>query len=201
MSTTQIFPVGLFLADHPVAVVGAGHEAEDKLSRLLDAGANVTVYAPVIEEPGIASWIADGTVEHVDTWLDPADVGRYHMVLSTRMDRAYSAALAEACRSARTLVSCYDQIQYSDISMPALVRRGLLRIAIFTAGASPSLAGRIRRSLEALFDEQFEHFLAELGHLRERLKQDGMDFTTRRRILNEAVKDFEIVGEVRYPQK
>ena len=66
-----------------------------------------------------------------------------------------------------------DQAEYSTILMPALVRRGPLRMAISTSGTAPALAKTLRQNLESVFDEEFDQFLDWLGALREELKENG----------------------------
>jgi precorrin-2 dehydrogenase / sirohydrochlorin ferrochelatase len=195
-----IFPVGLMLKDVPVAVIGDTHEAEDKIGRLLEAGARVTLYAHTLTEKGLAALAKEGRIAHVSDLLPLEDIPRFRLIMSTTFDTEYNQALARACRAERVLVSCYDQVQLSDFSMPALVRRGLLRIAIFTGGHSPALAGKIRRSLESILDDRFVAFLDGLGRLRETAKREEPDGSKRRASLIQAVDGFAIEGKVRYPE-
>ncbi len=204
MSTGAVFPVGLTLKGAEVAVTGNNEEAADKLCRLLNAGAQVTVFCPGEIPEHLAQVMANqelaGGAGHVPNWLTPAEVGRFRMVVSTRMDRDYSDAIAQACRQAGVLVSCYDKPEFSDFAMPALVTRGHLQVAIWTGGNSPTLARKIRQALERLFDDKFEAFLNELGHLRKRLKVEEPDFDRRRERLHAAVEGFEIEGTIKYPK-
>ena len=64
--------------------------------------------------------------------------------------------------------------------MPALVQRGALRVAISTGGASPALAGTLRRNGEEIFDEEFEKFLDWLGALRQEVQANEPSMEKRR---------------------
>ncbi len=196
----QVFPVGLTLAGKTVAVVGGEREAADKVGRLLDAGADVAVYAPEIEHEQLARWRDEGRIKVVERWLEPDEVADQALVLSTRFDAAYNDALSQACRGKRILVSCFDQPERSDFSMPAVVKSGLLRMAIFTAGASPILASRIRQTLEKAFDQQFARWLDRLGEYREQVKRDEPEFEKRREALGKAVDGFELEVKVKLPE-
>ena len=52
-----------------------------------------------------------------------------------------------------------------------MVRRGDLQIAISTAGASPALAQRLRKEINALLPLDTGDWLAELGNLRREVLQ------------------------------
>src|SRR6185369_5829221 len=55
---------------------------------------------------------------------------------------------------------------------PAVVERGHLRVAVGTGGASPALAARLRRELEAWIGPEYGTFVAVLGAVRRTLADD-----------------------------
>jgi precorrin-2 dehydrogenase/sirohydrochlorin ferrochelatase len=83
--------------------------------------------------------------------------------------------------------------------MPALVRRGTLRLALSTEEASPALAGRLRGELERLFDDRFVRFLEWMGALRERLRAEEPSAEKRALALRQAAEGFSIEGVLHYP--
>jgi precorrin-2 dehydrogenase/sirohydrochlorin ferrochelatase len=83
--------------------------------------------------------------------------------------------------------------------MPALVKRGNLRVAISTSGTAPALAKVLRENLESIFDEEFDQFLDWLGALREELKSTEVSDLRRRERLTEAVRGFQLTGGLQYP--
>jgi precorrin-2 dehydrogenase/sirohydrochlorin ferrochelatase len=118
-------------------------------------------------------------------------------VLKDDLDLAKS--LFELAKTERFLLWSIDLPEYSTIMMPALVKRGNLRIAISTSGTAPALAKVLRHNLELLFDEEFDQFLDWLGALREELKSTEMSDLRRRERLAEAVNGFQLSGELQYP--
>jgi precorrin-2 dehydrogenase/sirohydrochlorin ferrochelatase len=95
-------------------------------------------------------------------------------------------------------VHAHDQPNASHFALPALVRRGALRIAISTSEAAPALAARIRADLTALFDDTFVAYLDQLGELRARLRTEEPDAERRSEALRAAVADFRLQGILRY---
>jgi precorrin-2 dehydrogenase/sirohydrochlorin ferrochelatase len=114
-------------------------------------------------------------------------------------DLALAKSLFELAKTERCLVWSMDRPEYSTIMMPALVKRGNLRIGISTSGTAPALAKVLRQNLESLFDEEFEQFLDWLGVLREELKNTEVSDLRRRERLTEAVNGFQLTGELQYP--
>ena len=63
-------------------------------------------------------------------------------------------------------VNVVDDPQAGDVILPAVARRGELRIAVSTGGASPALAQRLRERLEDEFGPEYGELVALLGRLR-----------------------------------
>jgi precorrin-2 dehydrogenase/sirohydrochlorin ferrochelatase len=85
-------------------------------------------------------------------------------------DEAVNAAAAAEARQAGALVNVVDTPALCDFTLPALVNRGDLLIAVSTGGASPIFARRIREQIEQLYGEDFGDYLAELAAIREQMK-------------------------------
>ena len=60
-------------------------------------------------------------------------------------------------------------------SIPSVVRRGDLQIAVSTAGQSPSLAQKIRQQLEKQFGPAYAAWVAELGETRKLILASDLD--------------------------
>jgi hypothetical protein len=63
------------------------------------------------------------------------------------------------------LINRTDCPEQSNFIVPAVVRRGMLSIAVSTSGASPSLAVEISQKLEQEYDKLFLLQLATIGYL------------------------------------
>ena len=72
-------------------------------------------------------------------------------------------------------------------------------MAISTGGASPALAGTLRRNSEEIFDEEFEKYLDWLGGLRKDVQANEPSVEKRRERLKAAVEGFRLTGTVEYP--
>jgi precorrin-2 dehydrogenase/sirohydrochlorin ferrochelatase len=98
------------------------------------------------------------------------------------------------------LLCATDQPDFSTVTMPALVARGPLRIAISTSGVSPALAKRLRQDLEPLFDERFEVFLEWLDAYRTHLLSTEVNIEKRHQLLRDAVAKVKLHAKIEFPK-
>ncbi|MBX6320510.1 MAG: hypothetical protein IRY94_01660, partial [Rhodospirillaceae bacterium] len=74
----------------------------------------------------------------------------------------------------RTLVHVEDRPELSDVTMPSLLRRGGLLVAVSTGGRSPTLAARLRRFLEDVLGEEWAERVERIAALRDALRARGL---------------------------
>jgi precorrin-2 dehydrogenase/sirohydrochlorin ferrochelatase len=199
MSRNGGFQVTLDLDGRQCLVIGGDEEAVEKITRLLDAGAKVTVVHPTLHND-LRKLTASGKIIHRGRSFRAADAQDVVLILNVlKDDLALAKSLYELAKTERFLVWSMDQAEYSTILMPALVKRGPLRMAISTSGTAPALARILRENLEAAFDEEFDQFLDWLGALREELKKTEASDRRRRERLLDAVNGFALTASLHYP--
>jgi siroheme synthase-like protein len=197
--------VGLDVRGRPCVVVGGNDAAEERVVRLLEAQAQVTLIAPQVTE-ALHRWADAGKIRwHARAYsaadlADAAGIDRPAVVLVCELDDSLAAAVQQDAEARGILYYAQDRPERSRLSMPALVRRGSLRLAISTGESSPALAGRLRADLERIFDEAFVHFLVWLDELRTRLREEEADAGRRADRLREAVDGFHLNAVLHYPE-
>lgn len=192
--------VTLNVKNRSCLVLGGDDEAADKVHRLLEAGARVTVVHPSLNEV-LRKLTASGKILHRGRRFRATDTDGVVLILNAiRDDADLSASLFELGQRERVHVWSVDQPDVSTVSMPALVSHGHLRIAISTSGVAPGLASRLRQDLESLFDEGFVQFLESLASLREDTQAVEPDYERRRAILREALEGVHLTGRLDYPK-
>jgi len=152
--TTRLLPLFFDLRGRRVLVVGAGSVAARKIAALADTGAEVMVGAikvgAEVRALAEAGAVALRRGAFADSWLD--DVW---LVIAATNDAATNARIAAAATARRLFVNTVDDRAGCSAQFPAVVQRGLLQIAISTAGAAPMLGRAARERVEALFDESW----------------------------------------------
>lgn len=200
MASNPGLQLSLNVRNRSCLVLGGDDEAADKVHRLLEAGARVTVVHPSLNET-LRKLTASAKILHRGRRFRATDADGIVLILNTiRDDAEFSASLFELAQKERFHVWSVDQPEVSTVSMPALISRGHLRIAISTSGVAPALASRLRQDLEPLFDDGFVKFLESLATLREDAKALEPDLERRRAILREALEGVRLSGRLDYPK-
>lgn len=161
----SLFPIFLKLAGRPCTVIGGGVIAESKIESLKAAEARITVIAPEVTAR-IADLAAAGEVEWVRRGYAAGDLAGQFLVVAATDDPATNRAVFQEARERDILCNAVDDPPFCDFYFPSVVRRGDLQIAISTAGASPALAQRIRKEINAQLPLDAGEWLTELGNLR-----------------------------------
>jgi siroheme synthase-like protein len=179
-------------------VLGGDAEAEDKVGRLLDGGALVTVVARAPSAALVALGEA-GRVALVRRDFEPGDTAGVQLVLVCARDPELAArAHAAAQQNGATSWACDDPAR-SDLAMPAVARLGRARLAVSTAGAAPALASRVRAAIERDLGAEFAAFVERLAASRERILAEEPEPARRRERLRALVEEFELRLHASYP--
>ena len=163
------YPVALDLRDRLCLVVGGGPVAEAKVEGLLAAGARVTVVSPELTA-ALASWAADGRLIHRPHEYGPDDLDGQQLVFAATDRREVTEAVAAEARRRGLWVNAADDPAFCDFLLPSVLRRGRLVITVSTGGASPALAARMRRDLEALVPAEYEALVELAAEVRSELR-------------------------------
>jgi precorrin-2 dehydrogenase len=194
------FQLSLDVKGRLCLVIGGDEDAADKVERLLEAGAKVTVIHPTLHDR-LKKLAGGAKIIHRVRTFRASDAEGVTLVLNTlRTDDDYAKSLYDLARKERFLLCSTDRPEYSSCMIPALVSRGHLRLAVSTSGVAPALASRLRQDLEGLFDEEFNAFVNWLEQQREELQQAQEDPERRRQLLRETVEGFHLSGSLTYPR-
>ncbi len=166
-------------------VVGGGPIAAQKAAGLLESGARVRVVSPTLD----ASWQALPPVEHIARPFAEGDCAGAVLVISATADDAVDARVVDDARAAGALVNTVDVPPRCDFYAGSVIRRGLVQVAISTAGASPSLAIAVRSQVERQLPEALGAFASLLADRRPALLRQFPVFAERAGRLNRAVAE------------
>jgi precorrin-2 dehydrogenase/sirohydrochlorin ferrochelatase len=166
----SLFPLFLKLTARPCIVVGGGNLAETKIESLLAAQAKVTVIAPEACAR-IVDFAEAGEVEWHRRAYTEGDLEGSFLVVAATDDPAVNRAVFQEATQKGILCNCVDDPPFCDFYFPSVVRRGDLQIAISTAGASPALAQRLRKEINAQLPLDAGDWLTDLGNLRREVIQ------------------------------
>lgn len=183
------FPVFLCLQGRSCLVVGGGKVALRKVESLLQSGANVTVVSPELDTelgsvleryPLQANWqqrpFADNDVQ-----------GQYLIIAATNQRRV-NARVAELAHAQDTPVNVVDAQDECSFTVPSVVDRSPVMVAVSTGGASPVLARQIRMKLETMIPSTCGQLAAITEEYRDTVKQRFADPDQRKHFWEQALR-------------
>lgn len=140
-----------------VVIVGGGRVAVRKVRSLLECGACVTVISPEIE-PELQFLTARDAIQWIGRRFEEAALDRIQdpvLVFGTTDQREVNEQIYRAAVKRGIPCNIADDPEFCTFTVPAVVTRGDLTIAVSTGGASPALARRIRERLESEFGLEY----------------------------------------------
>ncbi len=163
------YPLVLRLAGRRCVVVGGGAVAARKVHQPMVGGADVQVVAPVLS-PELEALVSAGRIQAARRPFEPADLDGATLAFAATDSRAVNQAVAEAARARGVLVNVADDPVACDFTVPALVRRGDVTLAISTGGRSPAFARFLRDQLDGWLTDARCELLELLAELRRELR-------------------------------
>ncbi len=165
------YSIALNLEGAPCLVVGGGTVALRKIEALIASGATIMVVSPDVA-PEIE---ALEEVEIARRKFRVEDLRGRFLVISATDDRDVNELVAREARRQRMLVNVVDVPELCNFYVNAQVRRGDLTISVSTGGASPALAGKIRKDLERVYGEEYADFLLLMREYRPTIIREVAD--------------------------
>jgi len=163
------YPVSLVLEGRPVLVVGGGRVAARKVDGLLACGAQVHVVAPRVADELKQR---HGVTVEERPYRD-GDVAGYRLVVSATDDAAVNRAVYDEAEAAGVWVNSADDPANCTFTLPSVLRRGPMTVAVSTGGHSPGLAAWLRRRLEEEIGPEYETLLDLLAQARTEVQAEG----------------------------
>jgi precorrin-2 dehydrogenase/sirohydrochlorin ferrochelatase len=191
--------IDLVLAGEHALIVGGGKEPEFKALKLLDSEAKVTV---------VGRSFTDGLLRLAsrrkgDVSLIPAEPTKDVVLRTVReikprvvfistgrpeLDEELSVAIRR--RDGRAALVCVvDEPRLNDFNMPAIAKKGDIRVGVSTGGRSPAMAGALRRKIEKIITRQDVLQVRLQGHIRKASRARLRDAESRKEFAYNVMRD------------
>ncbi len=150
MAIVDLFPTSLRLLGRPVLVVGGGTVAARRAKALLDAGAHVTLVAPVLSAPARALADAGLLIWHARSY-ESADMANAWYAVAASNNSLVDAQVASDAEDNRTWCVNHSNAQDSAAWTPAVATVEDIKVAV-NAGGDPLRAAAIRNAIAAALE-------------------------------------------------
>jgi precorrin-2 dehydrogenase / sirohydrochlorin ferrochelatase len=166
MLDTPFYIACLKLSGRRCVVVGGGEVGLEKVEGLLACDAQVTLIAPAALD-ALQEYAREGSIRWQQrAYAGAGDLAGAFMVIAATNDTDVNIAVFDDAERRAMLVNVVDVPPLCNFILPAIVRMTPLAIAISTAGASPALAKRMKREIQAQFGEPYARLAVLLNEAR-----------------------------------
>ncbi len=190
-------PVFFNVKDRCVAIIGGGLAAARKAEMAMQAEARVKVFARQLCEE-FNELKADERFSVVAREPRGQDLDGCALLYCASEDIVQNRKGHALARAARVPCNVVDMPELCDFTMPSIVDRSPVVIAISTAGTSPILGRMIKARLETLLPSAYGRVAGFVGRYRKKVGVTLEDFRQRRRfwerILDGPVVDLVLAG-------
>src|SRR6266566_7975073 len=172
------YPLMLDVRGRRAIVIGGDRVAAEKATALSASGAHVSV----LSQEFCTELLAMAEQKQVTLWhkaYAPGDLAGAFVVIAATNDPQLILAIWAETQERGQLVNIVDVPEYCSFILPSVLRREQLTIAVSTEGASPSLAKRIRHSLEENFPPAYGPYLRLAALARSYLRKNGVSYELR----------------------
>ena len=185
----SLYPLFLNLEHKTVLIVGGGLLASQKLRTLLATGARLRVVALHVAEECRQLAGEHGVALELRAFAE-ADLDGTDLVFAATDSPELNHRIVEQARGRGILANAVDDPSYCDFYTPAVVRRGLVSVAISTDGRFPGVTRALREVLDEWLPAQDEALLEALAQFREELRAANAAGTVRSEALRTLVAQF-----------
>jgi uroporphyrin-III C-methyltransferase/precorrin-2 dehydrogenase/sirohydrochlorin ferrochelatase len=198
-STLPFLPLFIDLQGLPCLVIGAGAVAARKAKALLDAGAILTVVAPV-NSIAMQELMQRFTITLHQRLYEATDLVNCRLVIAATDNPAINAQIAADAKLQGLLVNVVEPGHLSNAVIPAVINRLPLQVAIFSGGATPALMRNLQRQLEAFIPARLGLLVSLAGSMRKLIKHSMPDMAQRRQFwrafVSGAISEQSLAGDV-----
>ena len=180
----MLYPINLNLDEIEVTVIVGGEIAYRKCKNFITFGIKIKVISInfIDKFKNIES-----KIEMIHDTYNEEYIKSSFIVVAATNNREINKKIGVYCRENGKLVNVVDDINLSNYTVPAYIKRGDLIISISTGGKSPSLSRKIKDELKEKYDESYEEYINLLGIAREKILKKYDLISERKKLLNSLV--------------
>ncbi|WBW98453.1 precorrin-2 dehydrogenase/sirohydrochlorin ferrochelatase family protein [Oceanirhabdus sp. W0125-5] len=181
-------PLNINLKNKKILIIGGGKVAHRKVKFFLQYDCDIAVVGINIAQEIYELYDkSDLRVELIQREFEINDLNEKYIVVIATDNSKFNEEIADKCEEIGLLYTNCSNGEESAFSVPAVVKRGNLSIAISTNGKSPALSKKIKKEVSEIYNDDYKVFLELLGELRRVVLKCESDDKVKKKLLNEAV--------------
>jgi len=184
----KTFPIHLKVEGLKVLLVGGGHLALEKIERLVQYEADVTIVCPDLS-PEVAAIVAEHDVRHLAESYCKDHIGN-HRIIYAAADDETNARIYDDTRKLPVLLNMVDAPDFCDFIMPSVVQGEHFTLSVSTGAKAAGLSKQMREQFEQYLRRE-DDILVQLDKIRDVFKRKYDTFNERRDRLRQILEELE----------
>lgn len=172
-------PIFIEVQGRRCVVVGGGEVASRKITWLLKTGAAVVVVSPRLCD-ALARLAQSGAIDWIASPFSPEHLDDAWLAFAATDHPEVNASVADAARQRAIPLNVVDQPALCSFTMPSIVDRSPIVIAISSGGDAPVLARQLRAKLESAIPAAYGRLAQIAGEFRTQVQQRLPEGSARR---------------------
>ncbi len=170
-SINKLFPVFLKLEHFRVLIVGAGKVGLEKISAVLNnsPATQITLVALEVSKEVRAFQKTHANLIIKERAFVNEDLNTIDLVIVAVNNKETSFIIKQEATKRNIMANVADTPEQCDFYLGSIVQKGNVKIAVSTNGKSPTIAKRIRETLEDTFPNDINESIDNLTNLRKHL--------------------------------
>ncbi len=160
---------------------------ERKVKSLLACGAAVKLVSIKVTA-ALERLAGEGRINSHRRGFEESDIDGVFLVYCATNDCELNRRVFEAADKRSLPVNVVDQPALCNFIVPAVVRKGPLLASVSTSAAAPALAKKLKKILEAAFNEGYAPLLEFLAEKRKIIKAEVEDINLRKKIFDALIE-------------
>ena len=169
----RYYPAFIDVRRRNCVVIGGGPLGEEKVLKLLECDAGVTVISAHVTET-VAELAREGRIVWCNRDYRPGDLAQAFIAIAATDDDAVNRLIYDEAELRNVLLNVVDVTHLCTFIAPSVARRGEVTVATSTGGASPALARTFREKLEASRVMEFADLAPVLARGRTELRNRNL---------------------------
>jgi len=183
----NLFPVFLKLEQLKLLIIGGGNIGLEKLQAVVKNAPETHIQLVAIQiSDAVRAFVAPyATIVLEERAYRKADIEAADLVIAAVNDLQVAQQVREDTIACEKLVNVADKPELCDFYLGSVVKKGNLKIAISTNGKSPTIAKRLKETLNEAIPDEIDDVLDNMQALRNKLSGD---FDHKVKVLNNVTR-------------
>jgi precorrin-2 dehydrogenase/sirohydrochlorin ferrochelatase len=169
----RYYPAFIDVRHRKCVVIGGGPLSEEKVVKLLECDARVTVISPDVTPP-VREMHSSGKIAWLRRQYRPGDLEPAFIAIAATDDDTINRQISQEAAERNVLLNVVDVTHLCTFIAPSVARRGEVTVATSTGGASPALARTFREKLETSRILEYADLAPLLARARSALRRRGL---------------------------